>query len=892
MCSLGPVQPFAPLVPLLVALAAGLQDVDALGQALRRGDRDERLAAVEALGRAGPAGAAVLGRALTDEEPVALAAAGALEALGPEAETALPELLARADDGRWRVRAAVHRALASLGEPALVPLVRRLVEADRVGQQLALLSLARTDLSVGLDGAPYAAPLLVDALGDGDLAARRGEVITQLFAVVGPRALPALSEALGDRDWRAREAYVQGAARAARGGQEVVPLLVRTATDEFGPVRRRAAWGLGWRPEAARGDDSLATLSALLRDRDPDVRLAAAWALQRIGGEGFARLLAADDETWLRVLLAGPPPTSDLVGECVRAVADAGRPALVRAHAAEVLGLLGEGEGRAGAALAQALQTAAEPEVRLACARALVDAGADAGGLEDWLRASLGAADEPLRREVYALLARSNDAEAAAAGLLDGLARENDPTTRAAIATALGQVPAAAGRTAPVLVELLDGGAPVVRAAAAGALGELGARDTGVARLAIAPLLRALQTEDEEYEPLTQAAIEALARLGEPARRALADVVDGQGEARYLAHALDALDACGADALLDVRGALRHPEPLVGVHAAAALHRRGIAATRVLQALIDGLKDPYQATRIEAARVLAALGPEAKNAVSPLLEALADPQRAVRVAVVRALAAVGPEKSAALRALVGSLEEDADSEVRRAAAEGIGDLGERAKKAIPALLAALEGDEAEVRAASARALGAIGADTRAVTDALLALLEASETPVRAAAAEALGRLGLESAVPALGRAAWQGPPQLARAAVTALGRLGPPAAAELPALVHHVLASPELATRAAAADALGRLGPAALDALPALVWAFQEEDVERGAPEPGTGGPWTDARWRDVRVAAAGALAVLGPDAAAAIDALRRGMYDPDEPVRVAAAAALEAIGR
>jgi HEAT repeats/TIR domain/NACHT domain len=77
---------------------------------------------------------------------------------------------------------------------------------------------------------------------------------------------------------------------------------------------------------------------------------------------------------------------------------------------------------------------------------------------------------------------------------------------------------------------------------------------------------------------------------------------------------------------------------------------------------------------------------------------------------------------------------DAEPDVRRAAAQALGDIGDA--RAVEPLLAALRDAEPDVRKAAAHALGDIG-DARAV-EALLAALHDGEPGVRMAAAQALG----------------------------------------------------------------------------------------------------------------------------------------------------------
>ena len=122
-----------------------------------------------------------------------------------------------------------------------------------------------------------------------------------------------------------------------------------------------------------------------------------------------------------------------------------------------------------------------------------------------------------------------------------------------------------------------------------------------------------------------------------------------------------------------------------------------------------------------------------------------------------------------MRPLIGALR-DTDRNLRRAAAEGLGEIGD--PQAAPALIVALEDEHWSVRSAAAAALGRVGSPKATLALALRA--DDPDDTVR-------------------------------RAAVTALGELRDPRAA---ARLIAALADPAL--QAAAREALRRLGPAAL----------------------------------------------------------------------------------
>lgn len=184
--------------------------------------------------------------------------------------------------------------------------------------------------------------------------------------------------------------------------------------------------------------------------------------------------------------------------------------------------------------------------------------------------------------------------------------------------------------------------------------------------------------------------------------------------------------------------------------------------------LIGLLSDAHFLVRRLAARALGQIGDPL--AVAPLLDAAeADPEltRDVTVAVVRIGAASGPDLRrdldssvrtaghrrrgtiaaralgmigdvASVALLVEVLEDEAAGSLRATAAGALGEIG--SPEAVPALLAALESDDARLQAAAARALGAVG-DPSAVPGLAEALDEPRTHEAARAVAGALRRIG-------------------------------------------------------------------------------------------------------------------------------------------------------
>lgn len=191
---------------------------------------------------------------------------------------------------------------------------------------------------------------------------------------------------------------------------------------------------------------------------------------------------------------------------------------------------------------------------------------------------------------------------------------------------------------------------------------------------------------------------------------------------------------------------LHDPDADIRRTAAQALGK--IGNSRAVGALIEGVSDQDPSVRESAAWALGRLS-DADEAVrnlagAPLVGLLEDPSVAVIHAAAAALGQVGAAEPVVMR-LVDQLRHR-DPETRRGAARALGGL--EAVAAGPALLKALDDDEAGVRQEALAALGELG-DRRAVGAFVERLLHDPNPGVRAEAAYRTGKLGNEAAVAAL-----------------------------------------------------------------------------------------------------------------------------------------------
>ena len=457
-------------------------------------------------------------------------------------------------------------------------------------------------------------------------------------------------------------------------------------------------------------------------------------------------------------------------------------------------------------------------------------------------------------------------------------AMKGPPELRAELAVALGRIGDARGLGD--LEALLADDSVEVRRAAAFALGELG-------DAAAVPVLR-LAAEDADRET-GALAIEALGKLQTPlatAEAALAGLPEAERRARLVPH-LFRFDPAQRRPLAEAGLALGDP----GLRARAAYALARDAVPEAAPALRGLLADPDPWVRGWAARALGAVGDGADLArLEPLLADSEPGPVAHALAAGRRLIEAG--KAAApdsWRRRLGELLADPRPHLRLAALDAASawlldpELG-----AALAVRGAGAGGEAPWERGAALVALARGADPRAA-DLAAAAATAAEPLLRMRAAEAAGLLaGPLSPGSGAPAGAWGGP--------------GP--------LLERLLADPEPRVRVAALEAAAAAGG---DSAADLVAEVLARDTDPGVRAAGLG--WAAERPL-VPLEALGEAAVLAladRNVESSLNAVRaiaaRAEAEPldrgacvalleqlagvrDYPVRVAAAAALEALGR
>ena len=277
----------------------------------------------------------------------------------------------------------------------------------------------------------------------------------------------------------------------------------------------------------------------------------------------------------------------------------------------------------------------------------------------------------------------------------------------------------------------------------------------------------------------------------------------------------------------------------------------------------------------------------AHDPLPDLLRNLRSPTADVRCRAAKSLSRLGRLAVDAAAALSHAVN-DAEAEVREAAAQALGQMG---PDALPHLTRMCSHHDKYVRRHAVWSLGKLGAQAAAALPVLCRALKDVDPRTASGAAQTLGGLGPAAgeAVPMLTEAMRGTNIVLCRLASKALSEIGLPA---LPALLDH-LRHTDPFVRGEAALAVGWIGPTAAEATVPLIETLalgRPPLLEAELPIDETAPTGTATPDEAGRTNAAVALGRIGPKARIAVTALKHALRDPSEHVRIAAKIALRQI--
>jgi len=260
-------------------------------------------------------------------------------------------------------------------------------------------------------------------------------------------------------------------------------------------------------------------------------------------------------------------------------------------------------------------------------------------------------------------------------------------------------------------------------------------------KLAIPALLEGLKSKDAGIRRNAAFALGELGADAEPALNDLARVLQSDPDLEVRRNAAFALGEIGVPSVHLLLNMLNDKDPRMRRNVTASLVRIGQPAVHYL---IKLLRDGDPIMRRNAAVILGNIGPKAKDAIPALEKALSDPDKGFCWTVKQALRKI---KQISSQDLLDSLH-DKDVMVRINTIKELGEIGDKAQGAIPALIACLKDDKTEVRKNAAFALAKIGAPA---LPSLMEALKSRDGNTRRNAAFSLGEMGSDAAgaLPAL-----------------------------------------------------------------------------------------------------------------------------------------------
>ncbi|MBI5368433.1 MAG: HEAT repeat domain-containing protein [Planctomycetes bacterium] len=689
--------------------------------------------------------------------------------------------------------------------PALPALIQVLADPDARVRERAARAVAEIGAAEGWgrtappkagSTAQTAGAALLALLRDPDPAVRK----TSLQGVIRihhdcPEAAPALIAALSDADAALRSWAIAVLGRSPYAEALVVAALLQVATTGTPEDRAAAIEAIGslGNQGSTRGGVSAETVDRLLpflQDETPAVRDAAVSALANLRPTvpgvlpallGRARGRGGNDLLWAapdlrRFGAVGAAALEEALGR--RDLAPESRMAAAYA----VLRITPQ--STAGRAAVLAALRERQAGLRRAAATALDWLELDGEEIESGLLTALEDLDVYVRRTCALALARLDPTADQAAPILIGWLRvpwmERQHTASALIEMGASAV--------PHLVSALSGREERLRAEIATILGRIGR----FAQPAVNALRAALA--DPEAGLRAEAAL-ALGRIGTPARAACAELrrcaLEKELEVRLNARFALALLGEGAPGAVDllIQELKVSPEEDRGLrafsglgtgdrpdHACRLLAELGAPAAPAVPALIALLRHEFPQTRDAAREALGAIEAPARAAVPELLlMAKSEDEQDAEGAIVT-LGRIGPDARAAVPTLVVTLT-DPSGWVRISAALALWRIEGKAGSMMTTLIAGAQDPQMGTQHRALEAIGEIGQAAVEAVPALIGLLEnLALRSTHATVVWALGRIGpgARAAIPALREAVLKGDRRVRIAAVRALMRIQRP----------------------------------------------------------------------------------------------------------------------
>ncbi|BBM86258.1 HEAT repeat domain-containing protein [Candidatus Uabimicrobium amorphum] len=403
---------------------------------------------------------------------------------------------------------------------------------------------------------------------------------------------------------------------------------------------------------------------------------------------------------------------------------------------------------------------------------------------------------------------------------------DKDTSMKIPVMALLSKIGEKAHVAVPLLTKLLEDQNPDIRYLASEALGKIGEK----AHPAIPVFISILKDSESPDLENRKAAAKALGQTGEKSIPFLLPLLQGENDdVRYFAiHALDNMGKKGVSPLLSLLKNSQLYYDYANVERVILL--LGKIGQEIVPALIPLLKHQNSDVRKSATEILSQIGKKAHMAVPHLVALLKDQNSDVRENVVEILSKTTEIHFASF--IIPFLK-DPIPDVRVLAASALGEIGEKAHLAVPALISMIkdpviyDGSEEDDRFFAAEALAKIG---KKAVPALIPLIQDLDREIRESAVSALGEMRekAEKAVLPLISMLENPNPKIKCSAIEALGAIGEKTHLVVPTLVS-MLKDQDTDVVCSAASALGEIGEQAEQAVLPLISKLQDQDVKRSA---------------------------------------------------------------
>lgn len=294
-----------------------------------------------------------------------------------------------------------------------------------------------------------------------------------------------------------------------------------------------------------------------------------------------------------------------------------------------------------------------------------------------------------------------------------------------------------------ILIEALSDPSEEVRSIAEGALGDIGPR----AKATVPALIKSV-----ERRGLSINGVWALGRIGPEASASvpLLKTIVKRDTGRELVYAAEALWRIEPDNSISVPALIKglgDSNPQARAEAAEAVGLIGEPAKAAVSILTEALGDSDQRVRLNAARALVRIGRKSEDAVNTLSAMLSarTPSRWDGIIAAETLLTINPDSELAIAYLTERLKDhDApvlyDELLRLHVAVILVKAGREIELVMPVLLKAANGIDVNSKQMAIRALGQLGSKARAAIPLLKDAVQDKDAEVQKAAADSLKRI--------------------------------------------------------------------------------------------------------------------------------------------------------